>query len=378
MADRIEAVVKPELLVWARKSASLSLEAAAKRAHVKPNQLKEWEAGTSRPTINQLRLLADAFKRPLAVFYLSKPPEAFDALHDFRRMEAQSEQSPALAYEIRRANERRNIALDLLDDLGEGEPTAPEVATKPSNIEDVSRKLRDVLGITVADQMKWQSESVAFSRWRDAVENAGTLVFQMSGVKVSEARGFSIPARPLPVIAVNGKDAYVGRIFTLMHELAHIAIREGGVCDLDDHGVEIFCNAVAGALLVPADELLGHREVAGRHGAWPDDVIQRLAHTFRVSKEVVVRRLLTLGRTNAAFYQKKREQYAAEFIEKPSKGGPSQPVVAVARAGRFFTGVVVRSYRAGRITSADASDFLNLKVRYLPDVMKSLRVSIAA
>jgi Zn-dependent peptidase ImmA (M78 family) len=380
--SRIEAIINPELLVWARDSASLSVEVAAKKAHVRPDLLAEWESGAARPTVNQLRLLAEAYKRPLAVFYLPKPPKSFDALRDFRGTSATTvKESPALAYEIRRAYERREIALDLLDELGETTSSAKLAAHKTSQPEEVASALRAILGVPLARQRQWNSEYTAFTNWRDAIEDVGILVFQTTGVPVGEARGFSISIQPLPVIAINGKDSYAGRIFTLMHELAHLALREGGICDLNEHGLEVFCNAVAGSLLVPSEALLADAEIesAVKPRTWSEETIQRLSREFRVSREVIVRRLLTIGRATTSFYELKRRAYAAELAKRPqSKGGPPPPVLAVARAGKFFTGVVVRSYTEGRITSADASDFLSLKLRHLPEVMKALRVGLTA
>jgi Zn-dependent peptidase ImmA (M78 family)/transcriptional regulator with XRE-family HTH domain len=380
VAPRIEAIINPELLVWARDSASLSVEDAAKKAHVRPELLDEWESGVARPTVNQLRLLAEAYKRPLAVFYLPKPPKSFDALRDFRGTRATAKESPALAYEIRRAHERREIARDLLDELGEPTSAAKLAAPTTDPPDKVAMALRAVLGVTLAHQRQWNSEYAAFASWRDAIEDSGIFVFQTTGVPVGEARGFSISIQPLPVIAMNGKDSYAGRIFTMMHELAHLALREGGICDLDEHGLEVFCNAVAGSLLVPSEALLADSEVreSSKPGSWPEETIQRLAREFRVSREVIVRRLLTVGKTTSSFYDRKRRAYAAEPKRPPPAGGPPPPALTMARAGKFFTGVVVRSYAEGRITSADASDFLSLKLRHLPEVMRALRVGLTA
>ena len=58
-------------------------------------------------------------------------------------------------------------------------------------------------------------------------------------------------------------DANAGRVFTLLHEFTHLLLRQGGVCDLvqtaentPDSRLEAFCNAVAGAALVPVRALL--------------------------------------------------------------------------------------------------------------------------
>src|SRR5947209_395540 len=102
---RNEAFVKPELLAWAREDAGLTLEAAATRIGVKPDRLQACEQGVGRLTVIQLRALSNAYKRPLAFFYLPQPPPKTVTLRDFRRLpdeEVESE-SPKLRLEIRRA-----------------------------------------------------------------------------------------------------------------------------------------------------------------------------------------------------------------------------------------------------------------------------------
>lgn len=80
----VEALVKPELLVWGRDSAGFSVDMAAKKINVKPEKLASWESGEARPTFAQLIKLAQVYKRPVAVFYLPTPPKNVAVLHDFR------------------------------------------------------------------------------------------------------------------------------------------------------------------------------------------------------------------------------------------------------------------------------------------------------
>ncbi|PJN93119.1 hypothetical protein CNY89_23520, partial [Amaricoccus sp. HAR-UPW-R2A-40] len=116
------------------------------------------------------------------------------------------------------------------------------------------------------------------------------------------------------------------RVFSLLHELAHLMLRQSGVSDLDadgprraeDERIEVFCNQVAAAALMPRAQLLAEPLVAAKEGGrseWSDDDIRALATIYSVSREAVVRRLLTLNRTSEAFYARKRAQYAAEFRE---------------------------------------------------------------
>ena len=64
MVERIYALVKPELLEWGRNSAHMDLQEAGDKTGIKPEKLKEFEEGTARITIPQLRKLANAYQRP--------------------------------------------------------------------------------------------------------------------------------------------------------------------------------------------------------------------------------------------------------------------------------------------------------------------------
>jgi transcriptional regulator with XRE-family HTH domain len=65
-----KASITPNLLRWARESARMTLDVAAAKVPTKPEKLEEWENGVSQPTIKQVQILAKAYKRPLAVFFL--------------------------------------------------------------------------------------------------------------------------------------------------------------------------------------------------------------------------------------------------------------------------------------------------------------------
>ena len=69
MARSVDALVNPDLLVWARRNSSLTIEQVAKKVPVKPKRLKQWEKGELRPTIKQLSKLGHIYKRPIAIFY---------------------------------------------------------------------------------------------------------------------------------------------------------------------------------------------------------------------------------------------------------------------------------------------------------------------
>src|SRR5579864_7802552 len=283
----VEALSNPALLVWARESAGFSQEVIAHKIGVKVDRVRAWEAGEEKPSIPQLRNYAAATKRPLAVFYLAEPPRSFDALHDFRPGSSAGERpptSPDLLFEIRRAYDRREWALELMSDLQLSPPAFNVAVQLDENVEVAATRLRTALGTRMESQAQWRADHEAFREWRSLLERAGVLTFQAATIELEEARGFSISLKPMPAVVVNIKDAPRGRIFTMLHEVTHIALNEGGICDLDDNQrrnasarIEAYCNRVAGAILFPKNELLATQELHNHRSgdmSWSDAEIQ--------------------------------------------------------------------------------------------------------
>lgn len=383
---RVSEVVKPALLRWARESAGLTLEQSATKIGIKAEQLTEWEENRLRPTVAQLRKAANVYKRPFAVFFLPEPPAQPVPLHDFRRLPADTPTrlSPELLLEMRRARRRRAVALELLADLDRPVIELPLRAGLDDDPEDVAAWARTWLRVSLEDHVRWAGEYEPLNAWLAVFEAHGILVFQTGAVSLEEMRGFSLNERRLPVIVLNAQDAPRGRVFTLMHEFTHLMLSQGGVCDplrvrrqarTPDERVEVYCNRTAGAILVPRDALLGHPLVAPARGPreWSEGSLQQLANQFAVSREVILRRLLILGRTTDDFYEHKREEYLAQYraleIHAREREGFAPFFRVVVRDnGREYTRLVLEALDRERITPADVSDYLGVRLKHLEDI----------
>jgi len=250
--------------------------------------------------------------------------------------------------------------------------------------EKIGAQVRSLLGVPLSLQRTWRDARKSYNSWRTSIENAGVLVFQVTGVKPEEILGFSITERPLPVIAVNRKLAPNGRTFTLLHELVHVLLDESAICDIDDaesrpaeeQRAEVFCNAVAAEALVPREALLAEDLVAAHPAApreWTDDELASLARTFSVSTHVILRRLLTEGRTTKAFYAGRLAMWS---IYEPPQGRPdsddefrrNMPQEVVSDLGRPFTRLVLDSYENSQMSLSDVSRFLGLRAEQVERV----------
>jgi Zn-dependent peptidase ImmA (M78 family) len=393
MGKRIPAVVEPSILVWARDTAGYSIEEIAEKLKKDPAVIRAWEAGDERPFMGQLRRLAGIYKRPISDFYLPKPPKERPIPHDFRRSpgEVVGVYSPALRRQLRLGRERRDLALSLYEEVGEKVAKIAERVFVTADAEAVGGQVRKLLDVDFAEQRRWGDGRPAYNAWRRRIEALGILVFQFDTVAPSEAWGFSIVDGALPVIGINRKLAPNGRTFTMLHEFVHVLLGESSTCDIDDYTprnpaelqVEVFCNRVAAAALMPGRAFRAH-EVIQDHPKetiqWDDNEIRALARTFGVSREAVVRRLETFGLTSFAFYLRKRAQYQKEREEQRKKQieaskykstKRNMPQEAISNLGRRYVHLILQNYQEERITLMDASDYLGVraeKVRSVEDL----------
>lgn len=390
MAKRLKAAVQPSVLIWARTTAGYDIDAAAEKLSLTVESLTAWEAGEDKPSIPQLRKLAGLYKRPLAVLYLSEPPLAFQPMHDFRRLPDFGPRrfSPGLTLEVRSAQQRRLLALELFEDTG-AEPVRFALDTADHHDpEAVGKAIRAALGVSYEVQRKWGDHLAAFRQWRARIEDLGVLVFQATRIESDEASGFAFWADVLPTIVVNGKDVYSRRIFSLLHELAHLVLRQSGVSEMDvdaprpeaDARIEVFCNQVAATALMPSDLFTAEAIVSARGAGvheWSDAEIESLSKVYGVSREAVVRRLMSIGRASQAFYGRKRTQYIAEFValkarqKAEAEGKPiprNMPRETVGNYGRPFVRAVLENYHRERITLSEVSGYLGVKVKHIPAI----------
>jgi Zn-dependent peptidase ImmA (M78 family)/DNA-binding XRE family transcriptional regulator len=383
MAKSIPAIVRPNILAWARESAGYSLEEAAKRLQTSPDKLESWENGTKPPSIAKVRKMVTVYKRPLHFFFLDEPPVDPPIPHDFRRLPVDGivHYEPALRFQVRAAYERRQIALDLAADLDVKPARFPLAGSLGDDPEVLSDRVRSFLNVTVADQKRTHRPGDNYRLWRTCLEAKDVLIFQFTGIRPKQMLGFSLSFDLLPVIAVNRKLKPNGRVFTLLHELAHLIVGESGVCDLaEDHlgsptdqRTEVFANRLAAAMLLPKAAVLSEPIVrkrgSGQH-EWSNDELESLAHAYGVSEETVLRRLLTLGRTTQRFYARKRAEYLARYerLEEEEREAVdrdefrrNRPQEVISNFGRFFTRLVLANYSRDRISLTDASKFLGVK-----------------
>jgi Zn-dependent peptidase ImmA (M78 family) len=160
-------------------------------------------------------------------------------------------------------------------------------------------------------------------------------------------------------------------------------LNEPGVSNLWPRGrisqdaskIETYCNIVAAELILPQNEFVPIWHKLDESEPL-NDRIEKCSKHFKVSREVVARRLLIMQIITQDKYVELAEQFHREWIERKSRekakklddnSYPHPYILKVINNGRAFSRVVLTAYQEGRISGRDTSDLLKIKLNKLSD-----------
>lgn len=367
MAEAVR--VNPAVLVWARETAGLDREDAAKRVPMDPLSLAALETGDADPNVTRLRRLAELYHRPVAVLLLPTPPTEEPLPRDFRTVGGGAPRlGPEVRLALRRARRIQRFLAGLArDESGYWAPNTVARRTLANDPAAVGAEIRLQLGVSDAIQRSWRDPWAALRAWRAAVERTGVLTIADRWPR-SECQGIAFWDEYVPAIVITTNEQPVARCFTLLHEFAHLTLRQGGSClerEDDSHNgrVERWCNQVAAAALVP--ERMLRDEVGRRPDAAPGlDFVEQLVPTFNVSRHVIALRLEELGIAPRGFYLKllaQLQSVSSAETEESGGFGQSSPRRTLAFAGKAPVQALVKAVADDVLTRREAADLLNAR-----------------
>lgn len=334
----------------------------------------EWVTGTTHPTLKQLEDFARYTYAAVGFFFGTEPPELTLPIPDFRTMEGvrPGNPSPNLLDTVYLCQQRQEWYVDYARSVGsEPLPFVGGLSIRHGVVE-AAEAIRAVLKLDLSVRR-------ALPKWEDALrqfiqlaDDAGVLVM-VSGVvgsnthrklDMEEFRGFALSDPVAPLVFVNGADTKSAQMFTLAHELAHLALGQSALSDstaakVADIDVEKWCNRVAAELLVPLELF---RQMY-RPDAPIDGEMQRLAKAFKVSTLVVLRRMFDAGGfSRECFWQLYRDEVARLVaIMRAKDPGGDAIRTTVSRVSQRFTRAIVTSALEGRSSFTEAFRLLGCK-----------------
>jgi Zn-dependent peptidase ImmA (M78 family)/transcriptional regulator with XRE-family HTH domain len=378
------AQLNPAILTWARETAGLDLGAAARKISLNAargvsgaDRLAALEAGDGSPSPAVLRKMAQQYHRPLLTFYMAEPPIAAELGQDFRTLPDQGDPSNVLlATLLRDVKARQALVREALEDDDDAE--AVTLVGAEWQTKDPTTLSAALVKAISFDRVVFRSRRTvdeAFGYLRGLIEAKGVFVLlagdcgnHMTAIDVNAFRGFAIADAMAPFIVVNDQDAKSAWSFTLLHELAHILIGQGGVSGGPPKGaVERLCNDTAATTLI-ADAEIDDLPLTGA-GA---DVrqIAALAERAKVSRTMIAYQLFRAERIGPDDWVVYRDQFRSEWTankdrqkesNRGSDGGPSWYVVRRHRLGAALLAVARQGMADGSLTPTRAARMLGVK-----------------
>jgi len=368
-----QANINPQLLTFSRERIGYDIPDIAKKLQVKEERWLSWEKGEQKPTTNQLIRIANYLDRTPAFFYLNSLPDEAEPLSEFRTInnDLLVSGSPKLIAAIREAKRNRETLLDLYSEQQKAPELIPTMNKIEGTVQEKAKEIRNWLGISFEDQKSWRSSSEALTNWKNLLEERDIYVVQFPYVDVEECRGFALSEESIPVIGINSKDAYNARIFTLIHELAHILYRDSVLINDSLAGyfgggrsMEQKCNRLAADILVPEGDLT--REFDRQNVSVNE--VKRLSRRFRVSGYVLLIRLKTAQLISDETYREMKSQFS--FYDSSGKGsdGGDPYYNQIVRKGKLYLKTAFQSYFDNQINVAELANLTGWKVPNLNEL----------
>ncbi len=368
--------MKGDLVVWAREHRGLSQAELAEKLGVPLIDVQAVEAETKEPNLTFFRRLSSRLRIPSGTLLRQTRPQIPPMPTDYRTVEGRP---PEVGFETRIAVSFARTIAENVKELVENEiasplPVLPSYDHHRDDPEEAGEAERTRLGVSIVAQLGWRGDQ-AFRNWRTVIEAAGAFVL-IKNFPLADCKGFTIfEDRNAPLIIISKHEKRdVARTFTLVHEYAHLLIREPGFSDHDDRNpVEAWCNKFAGAFLMPRSVL---RELVG---TWPNEPVnwsmtdvRNWARRLKVSQQALAIRFEAVGLAPSGFFNHIRTQQGQSA---PPRLGDSGNYVntQINELGDRFAAMVLNAQGGDLIQTAEAAEILAIRPVHFDRIRQQIR-----
>lgn len=390
--------INPEILIWARKTASLTLDEAAKKLSILDTQnssavdrLAEFET-TGILSRSLLVKMSKAYRRPLLTFYMAAPPRKGNRGQDFRTLpkDYSASENAFLDVLIRNVVARQSIVHSALEEDEEVEPLQFIGSSKMSDgVAAVLASIRKTLQINQGEFYAQSSPDDAFALLRESAEAKGVFVLLIGDlgswhtkIDTEIFRGFALVDSIAPFIIINDQDSHSAWSFTLLHELTHLWLGQTGVSNsIITNPIEKFCNDVAGEFLLSADKLASLTVNDDTPFDEALEEITEFATERNLSSSMVAYKLYRAGAIQEATWNNLSKafrdmwrQNRVKHREAPkSEGGPDYYVIRKQRIGKALIQLVDRMMLDGSLSTSKAGKVLGVKAKNVGYLIETAR-----
>lgn len=353
--------IEPSVLDWALRRTGLSDE----KLRATFPKVNDWRSGEERPTLNQAKELAKKARIPFGRLLLQAPSGEETDLPDFRTVknERLDGLSPDLQEVIHSAEGRLGWYSDYAEEVGIPGPeilrsaqdsTSPSLAARQARIALGLDETSPIAGPERVTTLTHHMEDIGILVSRNAIVGNST----QRHLSIDEFRGFTLIDGEYCLVFVNTSDAKTAQLFSLAHELGHVALAKAGISDHSDHlRVGRWCNEFAAAFIAPETAV---KERYNKKCSLLDNVTS-LASVFGISREAMLLRLKDIFLIEQQEFDEVMRLVRVRKEKKATQeggGGPSFHVLVRSRVGGRFFETITFAAKSGQIPERDAARLL--------------------
>ena len=376
--------IQPEIISWA-----LSQTQEEKLGTKLMNNIAQWLNGTKTPTFNQIEDFSKRANIPLGYFFLQTPPVEQIELLEYRTVDSVQLANPSrnlidTIHEMEKIQDwmkdyRQELGFDMLPVVG------CMKGTKEAGV--IVDRIRKDLELEDTWYEKCKDTREAFNYIRRKLEECGVVVM-MNGVvgknthralDVNEFRAFAMVDEWAPLIFINTADSNGAKLFSLLHEVAHIWLGEDDLFN-DRHNriegvsaTEVMCNAVAGEVLVPQNVFINKWNQTDEADVLA--IITEVAKYFRCGKIVIARKAMDCNKITQNIYNRVAQEAVDNYNQMKenkynSRGNYYNTMTS--RLDGCFVRALCESVNMGRTTYTEAFRLTNTSRKTFSDVVQRL------
>lgn len=381
MGERATLTLNPAVVRWSLETRGWDAKELAEKSGVPEPVIRKIQSEESPIDIVNLKRISKCMGQPLAVFLLSKPPDEPELINYGGMQEKRLSRKTLDA--IRTSRYWQSVSREILEAQSESlKPDAKEYSVE-SDPESAALDERQRLGFGPDGAMSaTKTDRESYNALRDGIESLNIFVYhlEMGG---GDACGISMAGKHPAVITVNPSGSYKQRTFALLHEYAHILLRTNGYCmsspELprdtcgESNGIEAWCNAFAGSVLMPRRELLTVASLLEEESKDAGYMAGKMSDFFGASRQAVAARMMMINRESSP------SPPCWECLEKPKNRRTNEPKyqttpygMCLDKRGKKFTSMILISHARDTITHADVIEYLELDPEHFPKLRKAL------